>query len=87
CILVHQPDLLMIDEVFSVGDKGFQIKCVKRLHEIIENGATLLFVSHNPDDMKKICKRGICLKEGVLIYDGDVDSATNVYNDMFKNPY
>jgi ABC-type polysaccharide/polyol phosphate transport system ATPase subunit len=87
CILVHQPDLLMIDEVFSVGDKGFQLKCVKRIHEIIENGATLLFVSHNPDEVKRICKRGICLKDGVLIFDGDVDSAANVYNNMFVNSY
>lgn len=82
-IMAGQPELLMMDEVLGVGDKGFQAKCMKRIHEIIENGATLLFVSHNPDEIKKICKRGICLKEGKLIYDGSADDAADVYNNMF----
>jgi len=83
-VMVGQPDLLMIDEVLAVGDKGFQVKCVKRIHEIIENGATLLFVSHNPLEVLELCKRGICIKEGIIIYDGNAEKAAEVYLNLFK---
>jgi len=78
-----QPELLMIDEVLAVGDKGFQKKCMRRIHEIIENGATLLFISHSPDEVKEICKKGICLKEGKMIYNGTSEEAAIVYNCLF----
>jgi ABC-type polysaccharide/polyol phosphate transport system ATPase subunit len=83
-VMTAQPDLLMIDEVLAVGDKGFQKKCMNRIHEILKNGATLLFVSHSPAEVKEICTRGICLKEGKIIFDGKTDTAVGVYNDMFK---
>jgi ABC-type polysaccharide/polyol phosphate transport system ATPase subunit len=82
-VMVGQPELLMIDEVLAVGDKGFQAKCMKRIHEIIENGATLLFVSHSPNEVKKICKRGICIREGEKIFDGSADNAADIYNKLF----
>jgi ABC-type polysaccharide/polyol phosphate transport system ATPase subunit len=82
-VMIHQPHLLMIDEVLAVGDKGFQNKCIKRIHEIIENGATLLFVSHNPKEVRELCKRGICIKDGIIIYDGNADKAADVYNNLF----
>ncbi len=82
-VVVHQPQLLMVDEVLSVGDWGFQIKCIKRIREIIDNGATLIFVSHNPKEARQICKRGICLIDGKIVYDGNINKATEVYNGMF----
>ncbi len=82
-VMTCQPELLMIDEVLAVGDKGFQIKCMNRIHEIIKNGATLLFISHSPNEVKEICTRGICLKEGKKIYDGSSDRAANVYTKLF----
>ena len=82
-VMTGQPELLMIDEVLAVGDRGFQKKCMARLHEIIKNGATLLFISHSPSEVKAICKQGICLKEGKIIYSGDSEHAADVYNKLF----
>jgi ABC-2 type transport system ATP-binding protein len=83
-VMTAQPELLMIDEVLAVGDRGFQKKCTNRLHEIIENGATLLFISHSPDEVKSICNKGICLKDGKIIFDGSSKKAAEVYNNLFK---
>ena len=82
-LMVNQPELLMIDEVLAVGDWGFQMKCKKRIHEIIDNGATLLFVSHNPKEAIELCKRGICIIEGKKIFDGNIDEAADIYNKLF----
>jgi len=82
-VMTGQPELLMIDEVLAVGDQGFQKKCRARLNEIIENGATLLFISHSPSEVKSICKHGICLKDGKIIYNGDSEEAAEVYNKLF----
>lgn len=83
-VMTSQPEILMVDEVLAVGDMGFQKKCMNRIHEIIENGATLLFISHSPDEVKAICKRGICLKEGKVIFDGSSKKASVIYNDLFQ---
>jgi len=82
-VMTAQPELLMIDEVLAVGDKGFQKKCMNRIHEILDNGATLLFVSHSPNEVKEICKRGICLKDGRMICNSTSDEAADVYMKLF----
>jgi lipopolysaccharide transport system ATP-binding protein len=82
-VMTSQPELLMIDEVLAVGDKGFQNKCISRIHEIIKNGATLLFVSHSPDEVRSICNKGICLKNGNIILNGSSKEATEVYSGLF----
>lgn len=83
-VVSSQPELMMIDEVLAVGDKGFQEKCKKRIHEIKEAGATILFVSHNPDEIKEICDRGICLEKGRINYDGDAQGAVKEYLKLFN---
>ncbi len=83
CVMTGQPDLLMIDEVLAVGDRGFQTKCMNRIHEILDNGTTLLFVSHSPGEVREICSRGICLKDGKMIFNGNSDEAAYVYNNLF----
>jgi lipopolysaccharide transport system ATP-binding protein len=82
-VMTGQPELLMIDEVLAVGDKGFQKKCMNRIREIIARGATLLFVSHSPAEVLEVCNRGICLKEGRVICDGKPKEAVGVYNGLF----
>jgi ABC-type polysaccharide/polyol phosphate transport system ATPase subunit len=82
-VMATEPKLLMIDEVLAVGDKGFQEKCKKKIHEIKNSGATILFVSHNPDEVLEICDRGICLKDGKVICDGTSKEAVDVYNKLF----
>ena len=78
------PDILLIDEVLAVGDVGFQMKCIDRILEFKEKGCTILFVSHGASDVRRICTRAICLNEGRVVYDGEVDSAINHYNQYFE---
>ncbi|MBI3519314.1 MAG: ABC transporter ATP-binding protein [Bacteroidetes bacterium] len=79
-----QPDLMMIDEVLAVGDKGFQEKCKRRIYEIKQSGATILFVSHNPDEIIEICDRGICIENGEISYDGTSEEASQHYLKLFN---
>lgn len=59
-----QPDILIVDEILSVGDAGFQQRCVGRMRQMLESGVTLLFVSHSPDLVKSVCTRGLFLRQG-----------------------
>ncbi|MCW3083020.1 MAG: teichoic acid transporter ATP-binding protein [Bacteroidetes bacterium] len=83
-VMATQPNLLMIDEVLAVGDKGFQEKCKKRIHEVKNAGATVLFVSHNPEEVMEVCERGICLKEGKIICDSTSQDAVKEYYNLFN---
>ncbi|MBL7883112.1 MAG: ABC transporter ATP-binding protein [Bacteroidia bacterium] len=82
-VVSSQPELMMIDEVLAVGDKGFQEKCKQRIHQIKQAGATILFVSHNPDEVLEVCDRGICLEEGEIICNGTSADAVAAYNNLF----
>ena len=78
------PDILLIDEVLAVGDAGFQRKCIDRIMEFKEKGCTILFVSHGASDVQRLCTRAICLNEGKVVYDGDVEQAISHYNRYFE---
>lgn len=73
------PEILIVDEVLGVGDYKFQEKCHKRMSEIIDSGATVLFVSHNIDQVKEICTRAIWLEKGKVIMDGEVNEVCERY--------
>jgi lipopolysaccharide transport system ATP-binding protein len=74
------PDILIVDEVLAVGDAAFQKKCLGRMQSISEgDGKTVLFVSHNLDAIQRICSEAMYLKEGHLVYHGDVNSAIETY--------
>src|SRR6185503_4055790 len=60
------PDVLLIDEVLSVGDVGFQEKCVTRMRELIARGTPLIFVSHNLTAVVVLCTRAILIDHGVV---------------------
>ena len=76
-----KPEILIIDEALSVGDKAFQEKCLKKVNDLIENdNVTLLFVTHATSTAKKFCRRGLVMKSGKLIHDSDVEDALKVYN-------
>ena len=79
-----QSEILIVDEVLSVGDQQFQNKCIGRLQEIIAQGRTVLFVSHGAGLIRKICSRAICLKQGVVICDGEPNLALDYYQDSQK---
>lgn len=74
-----QPEILIVDEVLAVGDMAFQKKCIGKMSEVSKSGRTVLFVSHNMAAVENLCERGIMLKNGNLIYDGDVKSAVAKY--------
>ncbi len=74
-----EPEILIVDEVLSVGDQQFQNKCLDRINDIIKDGRTLIFVSHGAETVTKICKRAVYLKQGQVVYDGDTISAIEEY--------
>ena len=73
------PDILIVDEALSVGDREFREKCRNIISAKIEQGVTFLFVTHSILDAKKFCKRGIVMKNGHLVFDGAVKDAADFY--------
>ncbi len=80
-----KPEILIIDEALSVGDETFKNKCNKKVNEVINNEkATLLFVTHSTIIAKEFCSRGMVMKNGVIIFDGDIDKAIEKYEESIK---
>ena len=73
------PDILLLDEIFAVGDDDFQKQCIGTLTSFQAQGKTILFVSHSPAAVRAICHRVCLLDRGHLIYDGPVDAAFSEY--------
>ena len=80
------PEILVVDEVLAVGDAQFQNKCLGRMHEVASEGRTVLFVSHNMGVLRRLCTRGIVLRRGQCIYDGEVGTAISKALDDESNP-
>lgn len=74
------PDILIIDEVFAVGDKNFQQKSRAKTIELLKSGKTVLFVSHSENLIAEFCERVIYLKNGKVAYDGDVSHGIAMYH-------
>ena len=75
-----RPEILIVDEALSVGDREFRAKCLEKVNSIIEKDhVTLLFVTHSTGTARQFCKRGIFLRKGKLIFDGDIDEAIDIY--------
>ncbi len=75
-----EPEILIVDEALSVGDKSFQQKCITKVKQIMEGGnVTFLFVTHSPSMAKAFCSRGIVLEKGKMTFDGDIDQAIALY--------
>ena len=79
CAINVDPDILIVDEVLSVGDMAFQLKCFKKFEQFKEKGKTILFVTHNISDIIRNCTRAIILKEGKKIFDGNVKDGVEMY--------
>lgn len=76
---VVDPEILILDEVLSVGDAKFRRKCEKRLQGMFDKGVTVLFVSHSTAQVLRMCNRGILLEQGRLIAQGGVEDVVNFY--------
>jgi ABC-type polysaccharide/polyol phosphate transport system ATPase subunit len=74
-----EPDILIIDEALAVGDAVFQHRCLRRINELHERGATVLFVSHDAAAVRALCSRAILMKSGGIIADGPPSEVLNVY--------
>lgn len=75
-----KPDILVIDEALSVGDAVFSEKCRRKVKEIIDNGATVLFVSHDPQKIVEFCSTAILMEKGKIIASGPVQEVVEQYN-------
>lgn len=80
--VVSQLDepILLVDEVLAVGDRAFRAKCYKRIDELLAEGRTLFFVSHNEKDLRRFCTRGLYLDKGSLVLDGPIGDVLDRYN-------
>lgn len=73
------PDILIVDEILSVGDFKFQEKCEKRIKNMINGGTTVILVSHSINQVLTLCDRGVILEKGRVIASGDIDKISEVY--------
>lgn len=80
--VVSQLDepILLVDEVLAVGDKAFRDKCYTRIDELLAEGRTLFFVSHNERDLRRFCTRGLYLDKGALTLDASIGDVLDRYN-------
>lgn len=76
------PEILVVDEALSVGDAKFQHRCFERIRQFMEQGKTILVVSHSTDALLRICNRGIVLDQGTLRFVGPITDAVNRYQEM-----
>lgn len=79
---VVQPDILILDEVLSVGDARFRKKSEKKLMDMMDTGVTVLFVSHNLEQVKRICNKAMILEHGQMIQYGSIEDVAPVYQKM-----
>jgi ABC-type polysaccharide/polyol phosphate transport system ATPase subunit len=76
------PDILLLDEIFAVGDADFQQRCVETIRGFLDEGKTIVFVSHSPEAVRTICRRACVLDQGELAFDGDVERGLHFYQTM-----
>lgn len=79
CAINVDPDILIVDEVLSVGDMAFQLKCFKKFEQFKNSGKTIIFVTHNVNDVMENCTRAIILENGKKTFDGNVKDGVNRY--------
>ncbi|HFL3605259.1 TPA: ABC transporter ATP-binding protein [Clostridioides difficile] len=78
---IVEPDILIVDEILSVGDFKFQEKCKNKIQSMIENNVTVVLVSHSNEQIRSICNRAIVLNKGKKIFIGTSEEACNLYED------
>jgi ABC-2 type transport system ATP-binding protein len=70
-VAIHtEVDILLVDEILSVGDEPFQRKCLAKIRELHDQGKTLVVVSHDLDMVSDLCERGILIQSGKVAFDG-----------------
>ncbi len=82
---VVEPEILILDEVLSVGDAKFRKKCEKKMQRMFDHGVTVLFVSHSLAQVKRLCNKAILLEHGQLIAQGNIEDVSTVYEKMLDD--
>ena len=77
-----QADVLLLDEVFAVGDEAFQRKCFGKINEFKNQGGTIVFVSHDAQAVERLCDRAVLLKQGSVVFDGPTRDALAEYRQL-----
>lgn len=87
-VCVHvDADVLIIDEALAVGDARFQFKCHATLDQMIKEGRTVIFVSHDTNAVKRMCRTAILLERGEVLLQGDPNDVTNIYTKLITSPH
>lgn len=76
-------DILIVDEVFAVGDKMFREKSSKKMEELFKSGKSIIFASHSDDQIRQFCNRAIFIDESTIVVDGTVEDALDAYNKKY----
>jgi len=85
-VAVHvDPEVLVVDEVLSVGDYHFQEQCFQRMQEFVRKGTTLVFVSHNLTAISTLCTSALVLKHGISVFQGNVSGAIQKYHSFYDS--
>ncbi len=80
-----EPDVLLVDEVLSVGDEAFQRKCMERVRGFQNDGRTILLVTHSPEQVRQVCSNAVVLDHGNVLHVGDVGQAVTIYRRALAN--
>ena len=80
------PDILLLDEIFAVGDADFQQKCTATVHRFMAEGKTVIFVSHALSSIRTMCRRVCVLDRGVLAFDGELEEGLSFYQQTLAPP-
>lgn len=84
---IVDPEILILDEVLSVGDRKFKKKSLKKIKSMMSSNVTVLFVSHNTDQIREICNKAILLEHGKLIAKGEVNEVCDYYEKLIDEEY
>ena len=79
---IADPEILILDEVLSVGDAKFRKKSEKKIMEMFDRGVTVLFVSHSLEQVQRLCDRAVLLEKGRVVAEGAVESVAEIYKNM-----
>lgn len=81
---IADPDILIVDEVLSVGDAKFRKKSERKIMDMFERGVTVIFVSHSLEQVQRLCDKAIILQKGTLVAEGDVETVSEIYQNMIN---
>ena len=79
-----KPDLLILDEVLAVGDVGFRMKCFTHLRKLVDEGVSLILVTHAVSMLQRVANRTVVFGQGKIVHDGDLQSGSSVYEEMMQ---